>query len=269
MKTRRALIHAEVLALERDFDALWLRFPEHTPDRTRADLVVLQRGLDAGALQLDTDRDRRALGIALGMVAAHELGLEWIRLGDEWGVEWALADRAAEILAHPLPMIANRADDGRSIELAALFDSIASLYTTAPQPPNGALLPWRAEFTKRGPGVEELEARLGALAAALQAGADLSFVLIRGAGFTISVDAGRGNANDMTMQVSFAGDRAMLVVGGGRAQDPSHEGAALHQRTREQIAKLLEEHLGAHPEAAEELAPLSSETAQDTATAAG
>ena len=259
MKTRRELIHAEVLALERDFASFWSRFPDQRPTRTRVDLPILQRALDLGAIQLDTDRDRRALGIALGMVAVQELGLGWIRLGDEWGVEWALAREGSPVVAHPLPMIANRADDGRAIQLVSLLDAIASLYVPAAPTPPGTVLAWRAEFGRPGPGIPALERALGTLAAALQTGADLSFVLIRGATFTVTVDAGRGNAHDLTMQMSFAGDRAMLVVGGGRAHDLGIDGTTLHDRTRHEIERLIDCHLDAHPEAAADFAPLTTD----------
>lgn len=247
MKPRRDLIYAETLALERDYAALWARFPHHQPNRSRSDLHVLQQALDSNELQLDTERDRRAIGIALGMVAVHELGLKWIRLGDEWGVEWALSEGDSATVAHPLPMVENRADDGSTIALDALFEGIASLFS-APSEPRG----WTAEFDSPAP---VLERQLGALAMDLRASADLSYVMIRGKSFTLVVDLGRGNANDLTMQVSFAGDRAMLVVGGGRG--PAYDSPTLHQHARTQIEQLIERHVARHPEAADAYGPLT------------
>lgn len=253
MKPRRDLIHAETLALERDFAALWNRFPGHRPSRTRADLRELQQALAGGALDLETERDRRAVGIALGMVAAQELGLKWIRLGDEWGVEWALSLGESPIVAHPLPMIANRADDGSAIALEALLDDIASLFEGPTS--NDRRGTWSTHFDVPD---AELECTLGSLVQHLQAGADLSYVMVRGKSFSVAVDMGRGNASDLTMQVSFAGDRAMLVVGGGRGT-LSDDAARLHERTRSHVEHALEAYVESHPELADAYAPLADE----------
>ena len=167
MLPRRDLIEAEELALLRDFAHFWQRFNDHAPTGTVADLKDLQRALNTKAIDLSTERDRRGLGIALGMVLARELGLQWVRLADDWGVEMALTNGEAHMNAHPLPMIANRADDGRAIDLCALFDSVARLFGGAPSVRDvkkNALPAWQAEFSSAGPGLDALERRLGSLA---------------------------------------------------------------------------------------------------------
>ncbi len=262
MLARRELIEAEVLALQRDFDALWARVADHAPGFGKADLRVLQRALDAGQIDLGTERERRSLGIALGMVLAHELTLHWVRLADDWGVEMALtSDDARNQSAHPLPMIATRADEGRGIDLLALFDSVARLFGAANADDvlieNAAA--WRATFDHPGPGLDALEQRLGDLASTLQVTADLSYVMIRGTGFSIQVDSGRGNAADMTMQVSFAGERAMLAVSGRGAHELGDAGSCrdLHLHTRQAIERAIDEHLAAHLESAANFAPFT------------
>lgn len=265
MLARRDLIEAENLALERDFAVFWQCHCDHAPTRTRADLSVLQRALGAHGIDLATERARRGLGIALGMVLAHELGLQWVRLADEWGVEMALTNGEIHMNAHPLPMIANRADEGREIDLTALFDSVSRLFGGAPSSVTlhdviaGAPCAWRAEFTCFGAGLDTLEHRLGSLASTLQVAADLSYVMVRGSSFSIQVDSGRGNADDMTMQVSFAGERAMLVVGGARAQELFTDGGRrdLHQHTRQEVERAIDEHVRKFPEAAGDFAPFT------------
>jgi len=268
VKTRRDPIEAEELALERDFRAFWARTLGQSPARSQQDLILLQAALDRGHLPLATDADRRSLGIALGMVLVHELRLVWIRLADEWGVEMALSRPGSEIVAHPLSMIADRADEGRPIDLGALFQSIARLFAGAPLSVRAAAaapIPWRAEFLRPGPGLELLEHRLGILAAQLQRAADLSYVLIRGVHFSISVDVGRGNPNDLTMQVSFAGDRAMLVVGGTKADEVTRGGRRydLHSEARRTTERLIEQHLTEYPDAAADFPPFGDEAAQE------
>lgn len=269
MLSRRELIEAETLALERDFAAFWPRFADQSPTFSKADLRVLQRALDAGQLDLRTERDRRSLGIAFGTVLAHELGLRWIRLADDWGVEMALSHGDPHKSAHPLPMIATRADEGRAIDLAALFDSVARLFGTPSADDVRADVPlaWRATFEHPGPGLAVLEQRLGNLASSLQVTADLSYVTIRGTSFSVEVDSGRGNADDMTMQVSFAGERAMLVVGGGRAQELGEGGSRrdVHLHTRQEIERAIDEHLAAHPQSAAHFAPFTEESGEEPA----
>lgn len=262
MLARRDLIEAEKTALSFDFATFWQRLCDRAPTRTLADLRDLQRLLNAKSINLSTERDRRGLGIALGMVLAHELGLQWVRLADDWGVEMALSNGEAHMNAHPLPMIANRADEGRAIDLCALFDSVARLFGGRPSQSDvqrTAQPAWQAEFSSAGPGLDALERRLGSLASTLQVAADLSYVLIRGTSFSIQVDSGRGNADDMTMQVSFAGERAMLVVGGARAQELLADGSRrdMHQHTRQEVERALDEHLAAHPHSAADFAPFT------------
>ncbi len=273
MLARRHLIEAEKLALSCDFATFWQRLCDRAPTRTVADLRDLQRLLHAGSIDLTTERDRRGLGIALGMVLSHELGLQWVRLADDWGVEMALSNGEIHMNAHPLPMIANRADEGRAIDLCALFDSVARLFGGRPSVSDvkGETQPaWQAEFSCGGPGLDLLERRLGSLACTLQVAADLSYVMIRGTSFSIRVDSGRGNADDMTMQVSFAGERAMLVVGGGRARELFTDGSRrdLHQHTRHEIERALDEHLAAHPQSREDFAPFT-DGSEDEPAAAG
>ena len=262
MRGRRDLIEAERLGLQRDEAALWTRLGERKITQTRADLSRLQRALETGLLDLETLRDRRGLGVAFGMILAHELGLDWVRLADDFGVELALGKGEPLRLSHPLPMIEQRADDGRAIDLAALFDSVARLYE---RDESAAPPAWKANFEPNGAELEGLERQLGTLASTLQVSANLAYVMIRGACFSVVVDAGRGDANDLTMQVSFAGERAMLVVGGGLPRDPAERGAErdLHEPARRDIERAIDDYVRAHPEHDALFAPFTEGSAEN------
>jgi uncharacterized protein DUF3806 len=89
-----------------------------------ADIVLLQRAIDAPALSQHETVGWQSLGIAFGMILARELGLCWVMVDDEYGRDPALQYENTTTLIFPLTIISKRIERGEPPVLRELFDAL-------------------------------------------------------------------------------------------------------------------------------------------------
>lgn len=89
------------------------------------DLTVLQRIVDRGAVKRDDTGLLQALGVSLGDVMAHRLGLRWVAVEDELGTSRALRLGDSETLVFPVTMISKRVETGVRVDVAELYERTA------------------------------------------------------------------------------------------------------------------------------------------------
>jgi hypothetical protein len=87
----------------------------------RADLPILQRLIDDHVFRPDETYELQSLGIVLGQALAHDSGLAWVTVRDEYGEDPALRYRNTSILVYPLTMISKRIEEGREVDVEGLY----------------------------------------------------------------------------------------------------------------------------------------------------
>jgi hypothetical protein len=92
---------------------------------TKADLPVLQAIIDSKALSPSQKWELQSLGLALGDIFANETGLRWVIVEDEYGRDPALRYKETSNLVFPLTMVSKRIEDGKSVDIQAIFDGVS------------------------------------------------------------------------------------------------------------------------------------------------
>ena len=90
-----------------------------------SDLDLLQRVVDDRILEPSETYLLQCLGIALGQVFVNKTPLEWVTVEDEYGRDPALRYPGTTVLVFPLTMISKRVEEGRDVEVRALFATVA------------------------------------------------------------------------------------------------------------------------------------------------
>lgn len=68
----------------------------------------------------------QCMGIVLGDVFVQELGMEWVTVRDEHGVDPAVRMPRTDTLLFPLTMISKRVEKGETVDVFELFNGIAA-----------------------------------------------------------------------------------------------------------------------------------------------
>lgn len=89
------------------------------------DLRILQKIVDAKTLRSDQTWELQCLGIVLGDVFASQHELRWVIVEDEYGRDPALRYRNTANLVFPLTMISKRVEDGKEVDLQAIYDGVS------------------------------------------------------------------------------------------------------------------------------------------------
>jgi hypothetical protein len=112
----RALIHADQVVSE----ALGSKL-----NGSRADLLLIQKLLDAGTVEREATYTLQALGLAFGKVFIEaNADYDWWMVQDEFGRDPAIRYRQSSLLAYPRTMISKRIEDGESVNVTELFDGL-------------------------------------------------------------------------------------------------------------------------------------------------
>lgn len=112
----RALIHAEQVISE----ALGSKL-----SGSKADLLLIQKLLDAGTVEREATYTLQALGLAFGKVFIQENpGYDWWMVEDEFGRDPAIRYKQSALLAYPRTMISKRIEDGDAVNVMELFDGL-------------------------------------------------------------------------------------------------------------------------------------------------
>lgn len=111
-----ALIHADQVISE----ALGLKL-----NGSRADLLLIQKLLDARTVEREATYTLQALGLAFGKVFIEEnVDYDWWMVEDEFGRDPAIRYKQSSLLAYPRTMISKRIEDGESVNVIELFDGL-------------------------------------------------------------------------------------------------------------------------------------------------
>lgn len=117
-----ATFEAEIGQRQRKATAILARWGQFSGKRR--DLALLQRAVNEAALPLDDALSWQSLGIALGFILAHELGLRWVLVDDEYGRDPALQLDGTTTILFPMTMISKRIERGERPNLEQLFATI-------------------------------------------------------------------------------------------------------------------------------------------------
>jgi hypothetical protein len=101
-------------------------FPGERLTGTQADLVLMQRVLDAGPYTEDATAEVVALGTALGDVIARTTGTHWVRYSDEEGVDLALRYGETSIVVFPRSMLLKRLERNEDPDVRYLHDQVCA-----------------------------------------------------------------------------------------------------------------------------------------------
>lgn len=129
MKTR-PLDSKELAALESERS--WLRDvidqfgTEFRMTRQPADIPTLQSLLDISPFSSGDEDALITLGGAFGDVVAETLGLDWVVVEDEYGIDFAIKHPTKMVVAFPLTMILKRVEDGEEINLTELYHGVVA-----------------------------------------------------------------------------------------------------------------------------------------------
>jgi hypothetical protein len=96
--------------------------PEAKLDRSLADLALLQQVLDGFHIRSDEVEDQECLGVALGDVLAHALGLSWVIVEDQHGRDPALRWKETTLILFPESMISKRIERGEAVNVLHLVE---------------------------------------------------------------------------------------------------------------------------------------------------
>ncbi len=118
---------------------MWLRRAEaHILDVTRAryglegfthsvhDLPQLQRLIDDGAITAKELLEAQCIGVVFGNIFVANTSMCWVRVANECGDMISLHSEAIHFTLYPLTMISKRLEDGRNIDLMALYEDLAT-----------------------------------------------------------------------------------------------------------------------------------------------
>ena len=107
---------------------------EHLEDKSKNEyetidgkLNLLQKILDNNYYGKDKTWELQCLGVTFGDALSQKLGLEWIEIEDEYGVDPSLRLKNTSVILFPLTMISKRIEDDEEINVEILFDEICKV----------------------------------------------------------------------------------------------------------------------------------------------
>ncbi len=102
------------------------RHPDAKLIHDENDLQWLQRLVDEKTLRPNQTYELQSLGLVLGQVFVAQTPLKWIVVEDEFGRDLALQYPNTSVIVFPLTMISKRVEDGRDVEVLALYRTVVT-----------------------------------------------------------------------------------------------------------------------------------------------
>lgn len=113
----RQLVHADAVARQVTGRGL---------TGSRDDLALIQQVLDSGSIEPEATYTLESLGMAFGKVFVEQhAGYDWWMVEDEYGRDPAIRFEQTALLTFPLTMLSKRVEDGESIDVVELFESLS------------------------------------------------------------------------------------------------------------------------------------------------
>lgn len=96
-------------------------------DGSKGDLLLIQRALDSGVIDRESEYTLRALGMAFGQVFVdHEPDYDWWMISDEYGRDPAVRYAQSTLTFHPQDFLLKRIERGEEVDVVDLYDSLHS-----------------------------------------------------------------------------------------------------------------------------------------------
>ena len=96
-------------------------------DGSRGDLALIQRALDSGVIDPESEYTIHALGLAFGKVFVNtEPNYDWWMINDEYGRDPAIRYLQSTLTFHPQDMLIKRIERGERVNVSELYDGLLS-----------------------------------------------------------------------------------------------------------------------------------------------
>ena len=96
-------------------------------DGSKSDLLLIQRAIDSGAIDRESEYTIYSLGLAFGKVFLNaETDYDWWMISDEYGRDPAIRYRQSTLTFHPQDMLLKRIERGERVDMVALYDNLFS-----------------------------------------------------------------------------------------------------------------------------------------------
>ena len=102
------------------------KYGDSSFDRSQKDLESLQRLVDDGVIHANDVLEAQCVGVVLGNYFVERTSMRWKRVANEFGNMISLHDDSTGFTLYPLTMISKRLEDGREIDLVAIFDDLVT-----------------------------------------------------------------------------------------------------------------------------------------------
>lgn len=97
-------------------------------DGSKQDLVLLQRAIDSGAVEPESEYTLRSFGLALGRVFVNaEPDYDWWMVNDDYGRDPAIRYLQSSLTIHPEDLILKRVEQGEAVDVVALYDDLLAM----------------------------------------------------------------------------------------------------------------------------------------------
>lgn len=94
-------------------------------DGSRGDLLLIQRTLDSGVIDPESEYTIQALGLAFGKVFVNtEPDYDWWMISDEYGRDPAIRYLRSTLTFHPQDMLLKRIEAGERFDVVDLYDQL-------------------------------------------------------------------------------------------------------------------------------------------------
>lgn len=94
---------------------------------SKSDLVLIQRALDSGAINRESEYTIYALGLAFGKVFVNtEPDYDWWMINDEYGRDPAIRYLHSTLTFHPQDMLIKRIERGERVDVIDLYSDLCA-----------------------------------------------------------------------------------------------------------------------------------------------
>ena len=91
------------------------------------DLCLIQRVLDSGVIDPESEYTIQALGLAFGKVFVNcEPDYDWWMISDEYGRDPAIRYLQSTLTFHPQDILLKRIEQGEKVDVSALYEGLRS-----------------------------------------------------------------------------------------------------------------------------------------------
>jgi hypothetical protein len=92
---------------------------------SKSDLALIQRALDSGQIESESEYTIRALGIAFGKVFVNtEPNYDWWIINDEYGRDLAIRYLQSTLTFHPQDILLKRIEQGERVDTVELYENL-------------------------------------------------------------------------------------------------------------------------------------------------